>query len=245
MNDEQKHVFPQNTPAETVLVSSSRRRFLGLAGALAGAGLLGLSSCTKDDNQPAYESGVNLGSGDAGVLNYIYALKQLTSAFYRQVAESGGSVFPERELLHLKEIAAHEAGHARFLQEWMMAQGIAPLQAISGNFSTVNFGNRADVLQTAQTLEDLSVAAGNGAGKLLKRAPYLLMLGKIGSVDARHAAYIRDLRSNGSFADLTDLSAIGAQTADGLDAVLTPGEVLNRIGKYSRQRLNASKLPSY
>lgn len=243
--NEQKQLFPENTPTEKAASAHSRRQFLGIAGVLAGAGLIGLSSCKKDDNQPAYESGVNLGSGDAGVVNYIYALKQITTAFYQQVVASPAGVFPDKEMTLLKEISAHETAHSRFLQEWMTQIGITPLQALTANFSTINFGDRINVLQVAQTLEDLSVAACNGAGKLLKSAKYLVMVGKMGSVDARHAAFVHDLLSDGSFADLVALSGFGADDANGLDVALRPTEVISQLGKYSRQRLDASKLPSY
>src|SRR5215210_4983724 len=66
----------------------SRRKFLrfsGMAGAFAlligGATLTG---CSNDD----VDTGVNLGSGDFGVLNYAYALEQLEAAFYTQVMTS-------------------------------------------------------------------------------------------------------------------------------------------------------------
>ncbi|HET7898540.1 MAG TPA: twin-arginine translocation signal domain-containing protein, partial [Flavisolibacter sp.] len=56
----------------------TRRKFLrfsGLAGATAVvAGSVSLSSCKKDDTDSA--NGVDLGSGDTGILNYAYALEQ-------------------------------------------------------------------------------------------------------------------------------------------------------------------------
>jgi hypothetical protein len=60
----------------------SRRRFLGYVGA-SSALLVTVASCKKStDNTSA---GVNLGSGDPGILNYAYALEQLEAAFYIQV----------------------------------------------------------------------------------------------------------------------------------------------------------------
>lgn len=243
--NEQKPLFPVISPAPEVKAPHNRRRFLGIAGALAGAGLIGLSSCKKDETQQATEGGVDLGSGENGVLNYVYALKQLTNAFYKEVISSSESVFPEKEMLRLKEISAHENAHARFLQDWMKQLGMSPIQDLTPNFSTVNFSDRIQVLQTAQTLEDLSVAACNGAGKLFTSARYLVAVGKMGSVDARHAAFVHDLQSDGSFADLTALAAMGAEATNGLDVVLAPTQVIGAAGKYIRQRINASKLPSY
>ena len=53
---------------------------------------------------------------------------------------------------------------------------------------------------TARTFEDLGVSAYNGAGQLLTVAANLLTAGKIVSVEARHAAAIRDLLVPNSFA---------------------------------------------
>ena len=51
----------------------------------------------------------------------------------------------------------------------------------------MDFNSRDSVLKTARTFEDLGVAAYNGAGQLLERGEYLLLAGKIVSVEARHA----------------------------------------------------------
>ena len=91
---------------------------------------------------------------------------------------------------------------------------------------------------TAKAFEDLGVTAYNGAGKLLVSADYLLLAGKIVSVEARHAAYIRDLISYGSFADNTALDA------NALDMARTPAEVLAIAGTYVKTPINASNLPT-
>jgi hypothetical protein len=64
------------------------------------------------------------------------------------------------------------------------------------------------------------------------------LAGKIVSVEARHAAYIRDLISNGSFADNTVIDAMG------LDKSRTPTEVLAIAGAYVKTKVNSSNLPS-
>lgn len=61
------------------------------------------------------------------------------------------------------------------------------------NFSAVNFRSRESVLTTARTFEDTGVGAYNGAGQLLRDPNYLLAAGRIVSVEARHAATLRDL----------------------------------------------------
>jgi hypothetical protein len=74
---------------------------------------------------------------------------------------------------------------------------------------------------------------------LIKSADYLLLAGKIVSVEARHAALIRDLISNGTFADSSTVSV-----DKGLDTSRTPSEVLAIAGAYVKTTINASNLPT-
>ncbi len=244
---EQNHLLPEITPAAKGAPAHSRRHFLGLAGALAGAGIIGLSSCSKDDNNPVtpVNTGIDLGSGDVGILNYAYALEQLESAFYKEVVAKSASVLQANELAFMKDIAAHELAHAKFFKAAIAAAGATPLQDLTPDFSSITFTDRTAVLNVAKTFEDLGIAAYNGAGKLLKTAAYLTIAGKIVSVEARHAALIRDLISPGSFADLAsaDLMGLGSDNANGLDGALSPDQVLSAAGKYIKERLNASNLP--
>lgn len=223
----------------------SRRRFLGYAGALAGAGMLTLQACRDDDDTVTpVDNGVNLGSGDVGILNYAYALEQLEAAFYTQVIASPYSGITPTETALLTDIRDHEVAHRNFFREAIRAAGATPIQDLDVDFSSINFGDRASVLGTAKTFEDLGVAAYNGAGKLIQSGDYLLIAGKIVSVEARHAAYIRDLLSNGSFADLSSLEALGASNANGLDAMLMPSQVLTAADPFIKTKLNGSNLPT-
>jgi hypothetical protein len=86
--------------------------------------------------------------------------------------------------------------------------------------------------------EDLGVSAYNGAGKLIFKQDYLTIAGKIVSVEARHAALIRDLITPGSFGDMT------AVDANGLDMARTPKEVLSIAGAYIKTKWNANNLPT-
>lgn len=222
----------------------SRRKFLrfsGFAGASAvvlGGGML--SACNKNDD---VDTGVNLGSGDFGVLNYAYALEQLEAAFYTTVVANGSftTAFSSLEQEYLKDVRDHEIAHREFFKA---ALGTNAIQALEVNFSSVNFSDRTSVLNTAKTFEDLGVAAYNGAGKLLVSTDYLTIAGKIVSVEARHAALIRDLISNGSFSDLASLSAFGAVNANALDGALNPPDVLALASPFIKTKINASNLPT-
>lgn len=210
--------------------SLSRRNFLGYLGG-ASALLFTAAACKKDDNN----NGVNLGSGDVGILNYAYALEQLEAAFYKQVTDTPYSGINAAETALITDIRDHEIAHREFFKTAIAGNAIPALEV---DFSSINFSSRDSVLGTAKAFEDLGVTAYNGAGKLLTSPEYLLLAGKIVSVEARHAALIRDLIANGSFADNTALDA------NALDMARTPNEVLSIAGAYLKTKLNASNLPT-
>jgi hypothetical protein len=176
-----------------------RRSFFMYAGATAGATALVLAGCSKSDSSPGT---IDVGSGDAGILNYAYALEQLEAAFYAQIKTGGyymGLAPGSAEKQIFDDLALHEAIHRDFLKAALQANSITPLKDLTPNFSSINFGNRDQVLSAAQTFEDTGVAAYNGAGRFLSNNANLALAGKIVSVEARHAALIRDLRSYNSF----------------------------------------------
>jgi len=224
----------------------NRRKFLRFSGligvsavALSGAGL---SGCYRDNTLTGGgdDNSVNLGSGDIGVLNYAYALEQLEAAFYTQVIATPFSGISALESEYLKDIRDHEIAHREFFKAALGSNAIAGLQV---DFSSINFSSRDSVLGTAKAFEDLGVAAYNGAGRLLMSTDYLTIAGKIVSVEARHAALLRDLISNGNFADLNSLSSMGASNANGLDAAMNPPDVLAIASAYVKTKIDASNLP--
>ena len=211
-----------------------RRTFLKYAGmgtAILSAGSV-LSSCSKDDDTDG--SGVSLGSGDFAVLNYAYALEQLEAAFYTQVVLTPYAAIPDPEMDIMKDIRNHEIAHRDFFKAALGANAIGSLEV---DFSSIDFTKRDTVLATAKAFEDLGVSAYNGAGKYIDMVKYLAIAGKIVSVEARHAAVIRDLITNGTFADDTVVDA------KGLDKARTPQEVFAIAGTYIKTKINANTLP--
>jgi hypothetical protein len=216
-----------------------RRRFLKLSGGIASVALVGMVACDKDDKVD--NGGIDLGSGDVGVLNYAYALEQLEAAFYIQVMATPFSGMTALETEFLRDIRDHEIVHREFFKNALKDKAIPGLEV---DFSSINFGNRASVLGTAKAFEDLGVAAYNGAGKLLTDVNNLLVAGKIVSVEARHAALIRELLVPNSFADLTSLASMGADNSKALDAQMMPKDVLAIAGTYVKTKINANNLPT-
>ena len=215
--------------------TTGRRKFLHWSGVTLAVVAIG---CSDDNNDGGAGPGtdVSLGSGDTGVLNYAYALEQLEAAFYTQVL--AGAYYtgaPLNEQTILGDIKNHEVIHREFLKA---ALGTAAIPALTVDFTSVDFGSRTSVLGTARTFEDLGVSAYNGAGQLLTVADNLLYAGKIVSVEARHAAAIRDLITPASFAasDVVD--------ANGLDKANTPTVVLTAADPFITTTINASGLPT-
>lgn len=210
-----------------------RRSFLKFAGAafLATTGATLLPRLAQ-----AQGSGVNLGSGDVGILNYAYALEQLEALFYTKVAASFYSGISSGERRILSDIRDHEVAHRSFFKKTLGSAGIPSLEF---NFSSINFRSRESVLTTARTFEDTGVSAYNGAGQLLRDPNNLLAAGKIVSVEARHAAILRDLLAPRSAAfagdDIVD--------AFGLGAVERPSAVLRKVAPYIVTPINADGLP--
>jgi len=218
-----------------------RRSFFMYAGATAGATALVLAGCSKSDSSPGM---VNVGSGDVGVLNYAYALEQLEAAFYTQLRTGSyytGSTITAAEKSILDDLYYHEVIHRDFFRTAIAAVS-TPIQALTPNFSSIDFSSRTSVLGAAKAFEDLGVAAYNGAGQYITSPTYLYIAGKIVSVEARHAAIIRDLNTEGTFVgnDVVTLTSANKATGDtnyapansSLERSMTPSEVVAVANNY-------------
>jgi hypothetical protein len=171
-------------------------------------------------------------SNDTGILNYAFALEQLEAAFYTAVVGSAafnGMTAEQREVL--TDLRNHEVIHREFFRRILGNNAIGNLAL---NESTVNgaISSAANILKTSETFEDLGVAAYNGAGKYLTSAANLTVAGQIVSVEARHAAAIRDLREGMGLAGTpagTRFAGDDVVTSTGLDVKLEPSVVLSRV----------------
>ena len=167
-------------------------------------------------------------NSDLGVLNYAYVLEQLEADFYnRVVTDPGfGSAFSDDERAILQDLAAHEGIHRDFLAAAITAAGGTPVPDLEIIYpgpdedTPFNFADRDDVLELAQTFEDLGVGAYNGAGQYIQNDDYLTIAGKIVSVEARHASVIAGLITPNAIA------GDGVISATGLDQALAPADVL-------------------
>ncbi len=171
-------------------------------------------------------------SSPFGVLNYAYALEQLEAAFYAQAVSNPYGGIEDGELSVLLDLRNHEIAHREFFNAKITADGGTPLPGLTPDFSAIDFSDRTSVLETARTFEDLGVAAYNGAARLLPADAVnpLVNAGEIVSVEARHAAAIRDLIDPVSFAP------------DAFDPAMPPGDVLAAAAPFIANEITATGL---
>ncbi|WP_026839001.1 ferritin-like domain-containing protein [Gillisia sp. JM1] len=241
--------------------SNSRRQFLKMGSLAVVGSSLFLYGCNNDDDSsgpitPPPGEAFDLGAGNLGILNYAYALEQLEAEFYTQVVAGSyytGLADGSAEKTLLEDVWYHEIIHREFFKTAITA--VAPndiLPDLEFDFSSVDFSSRASVLGTSLVLEDTGVSAYNGAGQLIDvTAPmggtYLLLAGKIVSVEARHASAFADLINPGS-ADFARDGILVNEGGTGLayDKALPPSEVLAAVGNtgFVTTPFTADQLPT-
>lgn len=215
-------------------VNMARRSFLRYAGAgVAGVGLLATAASCHKDHDVNPNGPTDVGSGDFGILNYAYALEQLEAAFYTQVIKTPYANMSAYEKASLTDIRDHEVAHREFFKA---ALGAKAIKGLTPNFSAINFNSRDAVLAAAMTFEDLGVTAYDGVGYLIQNPDYLVTAGKIVSVEARHAAFIRSLIKPGTdyFATAPQLDA-----ATSINISNVPSAVLEAANTYLVTKVTA------
>jgi Ferritin-like domain len=216
----------------------NRRLFLRSAGLATSLGTIVIAAACNDDDDPMIPGTgdtVDLGSGDIGVLNYAYALEQLEAAFYTQVVQTPYSGMTDAEKAILTDIRDHEIVHREFFKA---ALGDKAIKGLTPNFAAIDFTKKDAVLGAAKLFEDTGVAAYNGAGKLIKDPNYLELAGKIVSVEARHAAVIRDLINPKS----ADFAGDDIIDANGMDKAVAPADILAAVKGYVKDTITGASV---
>lgn len=167
--------------AAEAVEGDTRAAFLRKGGILAGAGL-GLA---------ALPAGFALAQGtpksDVKILNYALTLEYLEAAFYEEAISRGrlnGVIATFAQV-----VGAHENAHVEALEA---ALGSAATKKPRFDFKDTTASEKTFV-RTAVTLEDTGVAAYQGQADKIKTTEILASAGAILAVEARHAAWIRDI----------------------------------------------------
>jgi len=129
---------------------------------------------------------------DVKILNYALTLEYLEAAFYAEANAKGklngiAATFAQ-------VVGAHEAAHVAALEKALGSQAV---KKPSFDFKGTT-GSEKTFLATAKTLEDTGVSAYQGQAGNIKAAPVLATAGSILAVEARHAAWVRDILGGGN-----------------------------------------------
>lgn len=167
--------------------STSRRRFLQIAGAggAAGGALL-LTACGDDEDMTASTGTTSTTSamdGDLAILNYALTLEYLEADFYAKVVDT--DVLRGAELDLAKRFGDAEAAHVETLKTTITGLGGTPVRAPQTTFP---LDSRDAVLELAATVENLGAAAYLGQAPEIASDEVLAAALSIHSVEARHAA---------------------------------------------------------
>jgi hypothetical protein len=174
--------------------------------------------------QKAYSSTTTPTDLIIDTLNFALTLEYLESNFYIKAVASG--IVPSGDALNaFTLIRDHENAHVNFLKTAITAAGATPVSFTASSFDFTAkgtfpgvFTDYGTLLAVAQTFEDTGVRAYKGqAPNLISNNDYLTAALQIHSVEARHAAHIRQMRK-----------AAGLLVPSGVD--IKPWITLNQSG---------------
>ena len=155
---------------------------------------------------------------DVDILNYALTLEHLEAAFYELASqyELGEDPYGNSINEYVAVIGEHEAAHVATLTQVITDLGGEPVARAEYDFGVTD---AQSFLATAATLENVGVAAYDGAGAAIQNPDLLTAAGSIVAVEARHAAYLNVV---------TGVSAFPAA----VESPLTPTEVLDAAGPF-------------
>ena len=160
-----------------------RKAGLGAGAVVAGGAFAGVL--------PAMARGATIPASDIAILNFALTLEYLEAGFYAEAV--AGRKLTGETLRFAKVVANHENAHVLFLKKVLGAKAVKkPAFDFKGTTADM-----AKFQATAQVLEDTGVHAYLGQVGNIKAKAVLAGAGRILPVEARHAAWIRDIRYRG------------------------------------------------
>jgi hypothetical protein len=125
--------------------------------------------------------------GDVAIANFALTLEYLESAFYASALKHAGLTGEHKRFARL--VHQHEAAHVAALKKML---GSAAVKRPSFAFGS-SVQSQSAFTQTAITLEDTGVQAYQGQAAFIKSQAVFKAAISIHPVEARHAAWIRNL----------------------------------------------------
>ncbi|WP_210513748.1 ferritin-like domain-containing protein [Hymenobacter terricola] len=216
--------------------SLGRRLFLRVSAASAASVTLVAAGCSTSTPEPTavdpYQ--LTLPAGDPGLLYYAYFLALTQAALYQKVTDTPPADLTAAERVIFADLRDHEVIYRETIKYVIDPTGATVLLPtdFAINLTSFTLTTRAGVLAAAQLLEDLTAAAYPTILPLFTSAniPQRTLLLKISSVQARHAATVRDLLTPGSFASSDVVENTGALA--GQLRTKTPTEVMTAFAPY-------------
>jgi hypothetical protein len=147
---------------------------------------------------------------DVRVLNFALVLEELTAAFYAEALARGRLTGELRRYARI--VGGHERAHVRFIRR---ALGARARRRPSFDFGSAT-SDEDEFTAAAITLEDTGVAAYNGQAANVTTG-VLKAAARIVSVEARHAAWIRDIAGRPPAAEPTDAPMSERQVRSALE----------------------------
>jgi hypothetical protein len=157
--------------------------------AIGGGAILGTASLLGAIPGAAFASskGSVRASSDVDILNFALTLEYLEAAFYAEALSKGALKGPT--LAFAKVVAKDEAQHVAFLKT---ALGMKAVKKPTFDFKGTT-GATKSFQSTAIVLEDTGVSAYAGAAPMISNKKTLSAALSVHSVEARHAAWIRNI----------------------------------------------------
>ena len=247
---------------DELLRASTRRSFLRMLGVGGGIVLLpGVFAACSDDDDTGGITGPTGNSlegitfdlrTDVGILRLTHTLEIVERAFYTSVITKAdfATMFNTDEREVLVDIRNAETIHEAFLRNALGTMAVPDFTSRL-NTATVNqiLASKASILATARLLEHTGVATLNGAGKYIKDVRNLVVAGKFASVEARHAAAIRDIApppgtdQNRAFAGDDIIDANGRDVKNEAPVALARVRSLNVVTEPLNSRITISNPP--
>ena len=161
---------------------------------------------------------------DIDVLNYALTLEHLEAALYAEAAnfEFGVDGFGNSIDDWLVAVGDHENAHVEMLTQAIADLGGEPVEAGTHAFGLTD---AASFLATAAAIENVGVAAYDGAGASLESADLLTSVGGIVAVEARHAAYLNLLIGESPFPSAVEAPMAPDAVLDLVTPFVSGGEV--------------------
>jgi hypothetical protein len=192
--------------------TADRAGFLKKAG-LGGAALFGGAAFMGA--LPSIALGASTPASDVAILNFALTLEYLEAAFYAE-AKASNALNDAETKRFATVVSQHEAAHVAFLKKVLGSAAVAqPKFDFKGTTQ-----DEAKFQATADVLENTGVHAYLGQVPNIKTKPVLVGAGRILPVEARHAAWIRDIRFKGGTTTATTPAPAGFEDGFSKDKIL-------------------------